>query len=80
MAKAKQKTKKMGYRLKINRTGAPGAKNWEQVGFLFPTTYAANKFRRDSYPQVKAAIVEGVRINTEPVTFRSGSSEELEGK
>ena len=63
----KQKVRKVGYALRINRTGESGESNWEKVG-VFTSRYEAQTERDTKYANVKRATITGVRVNVEPLT------------
>lgn len=67
MAKAKQKTQKIGFEVQINRTGDKGAKNWEGVGWIFTTKHEAQSWLNKHHSTIKVARILGVKANVEPV-------------
>lgn len=71
MAKPTTKKQKVGYSLSINRTGETGVKFWEQVGYVFGSTYEARRYKLNNFPDVKKSRIIGVRVNVEPVNARA---------
>lgn len=65
--KTTPKKLKLGYKLEINRTGKPGAKNWERVGCLFGTSLEGSAFRERHHADVKIWRVSAVRVSAEKV-------------
>lgn len=64
--KSSTKTMKLGYELRINRSGKSGEENWERVGPLFSTTLSASEYRESKYPNVLKYVILGVKINNFP--------------
>lgn len=54
---------KMGYELRINRSGEAGEKNWDRAGGTFPSTQAASEYREKKYPNIKKYIILGIRVS-----------------
>lgn len=72
MNRTTQKRKKMGYSLRINRTGQSGLKHWERVGFLFYSSLDASKFRELRYPEVQKYSIAAIRVDATPLVDHFG--------
>lgn len=67
MARPVPKKEKVGYALRINRSGEAGADNWERVGFLFGTSLEADKWRKAHFPKIGKYSIYAIRVCTTPV-------------
>lgn len=74
------KIQKMGYRLKINRTGEDGAAHWESVGELFKSRHQARLFKDRYHPTVKRSTITGVRVNTQTLPEQMGKAFDADTK
>ncbi len=61
--KTTPKSMRMGYELRINRSGENGARNWDRVGGTFSSTEAASDYKKKKYPTVTKYVVMGVRVS-----------------
>ena len=75
MAKRKNVVKHFGFRLRVNHENKIGSKFWKTVGFVFASKTEADAYRKKHFPQTKA-IIEGVRLNIEPVKVEKGNNYE----
>ncbi len=75
MKRSTQKTKKYGYRLRINPTNQPGKDNWRDVGHLFTCSDEADTYRQKHHSEAKKYSIVGVRLNVEPLAQRNQNNE-----
>jgi hypothetical protein len=83
MAKHVIKVRKVGFRAFINRTGEPGAKYWESVGYIFETKHLTEMFLKSQFPNVLQSRIVGVRVNIERTTRpieREGASNDFRSR
>jgi hypothetical protein len=75
MARAVKKTEKVGWALRINRTGETGLDAWEAAGSTFLTRNAALAYRNRHYSYIAKYTITGIRLNIEKASTPSRHSE-----
>lgn len=75
MARARTKSEKVGYSLRVKEKDDTGKEVWRGVGYIFKTRFEAKTFHSKRFSHLPTYTIQGVRVNVEPVKAPLGRTE-----